>query len=54
LQLEDEGLARLVRKNASATGSAFLAGLERDIAQHADTANLPDDASALWLEFNAM
>jgi len=54
LQLEDEGLARLVRKNASATGAAFLAGLERDIAQHADTANLPDDASALWLEFNAM
>ena len=50
-QLEDDGLRRLITQNAAARGPAFLSGLEADLSRFSPTDTLPDDASALWLEY---
>jgi len=50
-QLDEQGLTRLILANAASRGADFLPGLERDLMAHSSLECLPDDASALWLEF---
>jgi len=52
-QLDDSGLARIVLASAGHRGPAFLSALEGEISSFADADSLPDDASALWLEYHA-
>ncbi|MEE9388204.1 MAG: SpoIIE family protein phosphatase [Paracoccaceae bacterium] len=50
--LDDDGLAKLMRRNADLHGNAFIETLIWDLAKYADDQPFPDDISAVLLEYD--
>jgi sigma-B regulation protein RsbU (phosphoserine phosphatase) len=51
VELQEDGLARLVRAAAPHSGLHFLSALADGLARHAGTDGFPDDASAALIEY---
>ncbi len=50
--LDDEGLAKIMRRNARLSGNAFFETLIWDLSKFADDRPFPDDISAVLLEYS--
>lgn len=50
-QLDEDGLERMMKDHAGLRGPSFLAGIADDLTRFAGTDSLPDDASALLIDF---